>query len=73
MSAKMNVLNDNDWEMLVCGDLNDEESLYEVINKCKDNGITLDDIVSDPMCDKYCTERGCDESDIREELDEYFL
>lgn len=72
-SSKTGVLDDNDWEILICGDLNDEETLYRVIDKCKANGITLEDIISDYHCDKLCTERGCDESDIRYELSEYFL
>ena len=69
-NPKTRVLDDNDWETLVCGDLGDEEALYDVINKCKRHGITLDDIVNDYMCDKFCTERGCDPSDVAEELSE---
>ena len=70
---KADILNDNDWEVLICGDLNDEESLYEVLDKCEANNVTLEDILAHPRCDKYCTERGCDVSDIREELSEFFL
>lgn len=70
---RTHALSDADWKILICGDLNDEEELYKVLDKCKANNITLNDILNDWHCSYYCTKRGCDESDIKEELSEFFL